>query len=38
MQSYSYLATLNAVLNAASAVLIATGIVLIKREIGRAHV
>jgi putative membrane protein len=31
MQSYSYLATLNAVLNAASAVLIATGIVLIKR-------
>ena len=31
MPSYSYLATLNAVLNGTSAVLIATGVVLIKR-------
>jgi putative membrane protein len=31
MQSYSYLATLNAVLNGTSAALIATGVVLIKR-------
>jgi uncharacterized membrane protein YozB (DUF420 family) len=37
MPSYSYLPTLNAVLNGTSAVLVATGVVLIKRGRRLAH-